>query len=108
MWFAANTSATGTRKESPRFEVETFAAVRLRIDSWRWAGVPFLIRAGKAWPGPRPRSCCAYPRPRSASSPSMGSIIAELVRIRFNPEEIIAIGAVVRKEGEDETCSRSN
>ena len=28
--------------------VETYAAVRLSIDSWRWAGVPFLIRAGKA------------------------------------------------------------
>jgi glucose-6-phosphate 1-dehydrogenase len=28
--------------------VETFAAVRLEIDSWRWAGVPFYIRAGKA------------------------------------------------------------
>jgi glucose-6-phosphate 1-dehydrogenase len=28
--------------------VETFAALRLSIDSWRWAGVPFLVRAGKA------------------------------------------------------------
>ncbi|MBS1869981.1 MAG: glucose-6-phosphate dehydrogenase [Actinobacteria bacterium] len=31
-------------------EVETFAAVRLHVDSWRWAGVPFLIRAGKRLP----------------------------------------------------------
>jgi glucose-6-phosphate 1-dehydrogenase len=30
--------------------VETFAAVRLHVDSWRWAGVPFLIRAGKRLP----------------------------------------------------------
>jgi glucose-6-phosphate 1-dehydrogenase len=30
--------------------VETFAALRLHVDSWRWAGVPFLIRAGKALP----------------------------------------------------------
>ena len=30
---------------SPHSDVETFAAVRLEIDSWRWAGVPFLIRA---------------------------------------------------------------
>src|SRR6516164_3532683 len=28
-------------------DVETFAAVRLEVDSWRWSGVPFLIRAGK-------------------------------------------------------------
>ena len=31
-------------------QVETFAAVRLRIDSWRWQGVPFYIRAGKCLP----------------------------------------------------------
>jgi glucose-6-phosphate 1-dehydrogenase len=33
---------------APDSDVETFAAMRLEIDSWRWAGVPFLIRAGKA------------------------------------------------------------
>ena len=31
-------------------DVETFAAVRIRIDSWRWAGVPFYIRSGKHLP----------------------------------------------------------
>ena len=31
-------------------QVETFAAVRLEVDSWRWSGVPFLIRAGKRLP----------------------------------------------------------
>ena len=35
---------------APGSTVETFAAVRLEIDSWRWAGVPFLIRAGKCLP----------------------------------------------------------
>jgi glucose-6-phosphate 1-dehydrogenase len=34
----------------PRSKVETFAALRLHIDSWRWQGVPFLIRAGKCLP----------------------------------------------------------
>jgi glucose-6-phosphate 1-dehydrogenase len=33
---------------SPDSTTETFAAVRLEIDSWRWAGVPFYVRAGKA------------------------------------------------------------
>lgn len=32
---------------APDSEVETFAAMRLHLDSWRWAGVPFFIRAGK-------------------------------------------------------------
>ena len=35
---------------APDSDVETFAAVRLHIDSWRWAGVPFYLRAGKKLP----------------------------------------------------------
>ena len=34
----------------PNSAVETYAALRMEIDSWRWAGVPFLIRAGKSLP----------------------------------------------------------
>ena len=44
---------TGYLKEpgvAPGSTVETFAAVRLEVDSWRWAGVPFFIRAGKCLP----------------------------------------------------------
>jgi glucose-6-phosphate 1-dehydrogenase len=44
---------TGYRTEkgvAPDSNVETFAAVRLEIQSWRWSGVPFLIRAGKRLP----------------------------------------------------------
>jgi glucose-6-phosphate 1-dehydrogenase len=43
----------GYREEpgvAPGSTVETFAAVALRVDSWRWAGVPFLVRAGKCLP----------------------------------------------------------
>ncbi len=43
----------GYRQEegvAPDSAVETFAAVQLTIDSWRWDGVPFLIRAGKCLP----------------------------------------------------------
>ena len=39
-----------SRASAPTRPVETFAAVRLEIDSWRWAGVPFFIRAGKSLP----------------------------------------------------------
>jgi glucose-6-phosphate 1-dehydrogenase len=35
---------------SPQSQTETFAALRLEIDNWRWSGVPFFIRAGKAMP----------------------------------------------------------
>ena len=52
-------------------QVETFAAVRLRIDSWRWQGVPFYIRAGKCLPVTstevvvrlrQPPTACSRPR----------------------------------------------
>ena len=43
----------GYRKEpgvAPDSKVETFAALKLYVDSWRWQGVPFYIRAGKSLP----------------------------------------------------------
>jgi glucose-6-phosphate 1-dehydrogenase len=45
--FRGYRSETGVAPDS---SVETFVAVRLRIDSWRWQGVPFYIRAGKSLP----------------------------------------------------------
>ena len=38
------------RDVAPDSKVETFAAVRLEIDSWRWDGVPILLRSGKCLP----------------------------------------------------------
>ena len=50
-WCAASSAAIATSAGvAPDSHVETFAAVRLHIDSWRWAGVPFYIRAGKCLP----------------------------------------------------------
>jgi glucose-6-phosphate 1-dehydrogenase len=45
--FKGYTSQEGVSRDS---KAETFAAVRLKIQSWRWSGVPFLIRAGKCLP----------------------------------------------------------
>ena len=84
-------------------EVETFAAVRLEIDSWRWSGVPFLIRSGKNL-----HTTATEVMVRLHSPPQRYVAYQSLdhthnyVRIRFNPEEIIAIGAVIRKVGEKE------
>ena len=58
---AASTSTAGSRASAipsyrdepevaPDSETETFVALKLAIDSWRWAGVPFYIRTGKALP----------------------------------------------------------
>ena len=46
---------------APDSQTETYAALRLDVDNWRWSGVPFYIRTGNASPRPRPRrgSCSA-------------------------------------------------
>ena len=48
---AASSRATARSRASPRTrKVETYAALALHIDSWRWSGVPFYLRAGKRLP----------------------------------------------------------
>ena len=77
--------------------VETFAAVRLHIDSWRWEGVPFLIRAGKALAATATEVIVSFKRP-----PVMRLAHGETnyVRFRLGPEVEIAIGARVKQPGE--------
>ena len=53
---------------APDSTVETFAAMRLHIDSWRWEGVPFLIRAGKELPTTATEVIAWVPRWRSRSA----------------------------------------
>ena len=57
---------------SPKSDTETFVALRLEIENWRWAGIPIFIRAGKALPVPRPRSSCAYSGFRSSAGARTG------------------------------------
>ena len=77
--------------------VETFAAVRLHIDSWRWEGVPFLIRAGKELATTATEVIVSFKRP-----PVMKLADGETnyVRLRLGPEVEIAIGARVKRPGE--------
>ncbi|HEX3448440.1 MAG TPA: glucose-6-phosphate dehydrogenase [Isosphaeraceae bacterium] len=84
-------------------EVETFVALRLEIDSWRWTDVPFLIRSGKCLAKTSTEVMVRLHSPpqRCMATQSLDHT-HNYVRIRFNPEEIIAIGAVIRKEGEKE------
>jgi glucose-6-phosphate 1-dehydrogenase len=96
----------GYRKEkgvAPESNVETFAAVRLKVDSWRWAGVPILIRAGKSLPRTATEVLVRFnPPPQRSFAKHSLDCSSNHVRFRISPEEIIAIGAVVRKEGEQD------
>jgi glucose-6-phosphate 1-dehydrogenase len=94
----------GYRKEqgvAPDSQVETFAAVRLYIDSWRWGDVPFCIRAGKSLP-----ETCTEVFVELHCPPQQMISTRELVhgrnyfRFRFNPEVVTAIGASGKRPGE--------
>ena len=84
----------GVAKDS---KVETFAAVRLHIDSWRWEGVPFFIRAGKCLPTTSTEVLVRLKRPPLRK---VGPGDTNYIRFRLSPDVIIAIGAQVKHPGE--------
>ncbi len=80
--------------------VETFAALRLYIDTWRWAGVPFYIRVGKKLP-----VTCTEVRVELSCPPQkvFKNDVAHpsnYLRFRLSPEVLIGIGARVKAPGE--------
>jgi glucose-6-phosphate 1-dehydrogenase len=78
-------------------KVETFAAARLRIDSPRWKGVPFFIRAGKRLPRTMTEVLVVL-KPPAMCKLCMGQ--ANYVRLRLSPDVTIAIGSRVKRPGE--------
>ncbi len=80
----------------PGSQTETFAAVRLMVDSWRWAGVPFVIRSGKSLPLTATEVIVDLKRPPlSRLSPEESNYF----RFRLGPKISISIGARVKKPG---------
>jgi glucose-6-phosphate 1-dehydrogenase len=82
----------------PNSTVETFAALRLWVNSWRWEGVPFYIRAGKCLPVTSTEIVLRLRR-----SPPLfetDSVQPNYVRLRMSPEVTIAIGTMVMAPGE--------
>jgi glucose-6-phosphate 1-dehydrogenase len=83
----------GYRQEpgvAPDSSVETFAALKLEIDSWRWRGVPFYIRAGKYLP-----VTCTEVQIHLNLPPTMFSqydLKSNYVRFRISPEVVLAFG----------------
>jgi len=77
--------------------VETFAALRLSIDSWRWNGVPFVIRTGKCLPETATEVLVTLKRP-PLTNLSQGQ--NNYLRFRLSPDLNIALGASVKVPGE--------
>jgi len=78
--------------------VETFVALKAFVNSWRWQGVPFYIRAGKCLPVTRTEVVARLRRP-----PSIVENIplpTNRVRFRLSPEFVIAMGVAIKAPGE--------
>jgi glucose-6-phosphate 1-dehydrogenase len=91
----------GYRQETgvdPNSKMETFAALRLEIDSWRWKSVPFYIRAGKNLPVTCTEVLARFRKPPSVVKES--ELSRNHLRFRISPEMTIAIGTTVMAEGE--------
>jgi glucose-6-phosphate 1-dehydrogenase len=95
------TSYRDETKVAPDSDVETFCALRLFIDSWRWAGVPWYLRAGKHLPGSVVEvQVQMHPPPQRLfddSGPAGGR--ANYFRFRLQPEAAIALAARVKRPG---------
>jgi glucose-6-phosphate 1-dehydrogenase len=79
--------------------VETFAAVRLFIESWRWAGVPFCIRAGKKLPMACVEVMVQFRQPPLNVFDENPLGAPNHIRFRLSPEVIIAMGTRVKAPG---------
>ena len=93
----------GYRQEegvSPDSQVETFAAVKLFIDSWRWADVPFYIRTGKCLPVRATEIMVDLKRPPQAVFGELEPAQSNYYRFRISPIVKISVGARAKMAGE--------
>jgi len=73
--------------------VETFAALRLEINSWRWQGVPFFIRAGKRLPVTCTEVLIRFRQPPVGYCTS--EACSNYMRLRISPDVVIALGMML-------------
>ena len=85
---------------APQSHVPTYAAMRVHVDSWRWADVPFFVRAGKGLATTATEVIVELKAPPQVvfheAAPAMGNY----VRFRLGPDVTIALGASTKKAGE--------
>ncbi len=93
----------GYRQEQgvrPDSKTPTYAALRLFLDSWRWYGVPFIVRAGKHLGATCTEVVVELNQPPPVVFDEPLSRDGNYVRFRLSPQVVIAIGARAKKPGE--------
>ncbi|HLH75269.1 MAG TPA: glucose-6-phosphate dehydrogenase [Candidatus Binataceae bacterium] len=84
----------------PGSTVETFVALKLFIDTWRWAGVPIFIRAGKELPVTSTEVVVEFNRPPRETFGEVVPALSGHVRMRISPDISIGMGLRVKTPGE--------
>jgi glucose-6-phosphate 1-dehydrogenase len=83
---------------TPGSQTETYVALALRINSWRWQGVPFYLRSGKQLPITATEVIAKLKRPPTVFPGA--DPVANYIRFRLSPVPVIAIGSSVKVDGE--------
>jgi glucose-6-phosphate 1-dehydrogenase len=84
----------------PGSTVETYAAAKLYIDSWRWEGVPIFIRTGKCLPVSVAEAVVEFKRPPRETFGEIKAIGCGHMRFRIQPDVAIALGTRVKVPGD--------
>jgi glucose-6-phosphate 1-dehydrogenase len=97
---------TGCRREpgvAKHSDVETFCALRLFIDSWRWAGVPWYLRSGKCLAESAAEVMVQLRRPpqRLFAESVRANGPSNYLRFRLSPNSAIALAARVKRAGKE-------
>ena len=90
----------GEEGVAPTSEVPTYAAMQLSVDSWRWAGVPFFIRAGKSLHVTATEVLVELKLPPQVVFEEAAPSLGNYVRFRLGPNVVIALGASAKRQGE--------
>jgi len=95
--YAGYRSERGVAADS---RVETFVALRLYIDTWRWAGVPFYVRAGKCLPITATEVVVDLKHPPLTIFDEVPATMSNYFRFRLSPEVLISAGVRVKAPGD--------
>jgi glucose-6-phosphate 1-dehydrogenase len=85
---------------NPESQVETYAAVKLQLDSWRWSGVPFFIRTGKNLPETSTEILVEFKTPPLGLFGEVEPPQSNYYRFRLSPDVLISLGARTKVPGE--------
>jgi len=101
----AGKPVSGYRQEpgvNPNSRTETYAAVEFHVDNWRWAGVPFYVRAGKRLAKPLTEVAVHFKRtPQALFSRNPADVHHNVIAMRIQPNEGIALSFGAKQPGQE-------